>query len=94
MTGSLAPLSRVAERGLPSDTQNVLIFAVGLLGVLFCAIRYITTTSCRQLISSKFKVVHEIEQQLPFACDVREWELLSRREKRRIYWPPTSSSVI
>lgn len=87
LTGLFALLSIVVERGLVSNVQASLFAAVGLLGILLCFIWWTNIRSYRQLNSGKFKVIHEMEQDLPFRCYAREWELLKEGKQHKTYFP-------
>lgn len=39
--------------------------------------------------SGKFKVIHEMEKQLPFPCYVREWDILDSGNNHKNYLPYT-----
>ncbi len=87
LTGLFALLSIVVERGLLSDAQAYLFTAVGMLGILLCFIWVVNIRSYKQLNSGKFKVIHEMEQDLPFRCYAREWEILKGGTERKTYFP-------
>jgi hypothetical protein len=72
------------------DLVNIAFLAITLLGLLLCTVWWLNLLSYRQLNSGKYKVVHEIEARLPYACYDREWEVLGRGEDLRIYLPLTS----
>ena len=94
LTGLFALLSIVVERGLLSNVQAYLFTAVGMLGILLCFIWFINIRSYRQLNTGKFKVIHEMEQHLPFPCYAREWEILKEGRERKTSSPfPTWSST-
>jgi hypothetical protein len=60
------------------DLVNIAFLAITILGLVLCLIWYLNLMSYRQLNSGKFKVIHEMEAQLPYKCYDREWELLGR----------------
>lgn len=66
--------------------DTVLILA-SVMGVFFSGAWYFLLKSYRQLNSGKFKVIHEIEQQLPYASYDMEWEKLGRGKNKKLYWP-------
>lgn len=78
--------------GLPivSNTKvfpenRFLSLALALFGILLCFLWILNINSYRQLNSGKFKVIHEIEKELPFKCYMREWELLGKGKNARKY---------
>jgi hypothetical protein len=64
-----------------SDSQKSLAYPktlfllLSLLGLVLCISWWITIHSYKQLNYLKFKVIHEMEKELPFPCYVREWEI-------------------
>ena len=65
-----------------TSKQTVILIILPLLGIALCILWYINILSYRQLNSGKFKVIHEIEQYLPFPCYDKEWELLGEKRKK------------
>ncbi len=66
------------------ETQpNTIIWAV--LTIIISVLWWFNINSYRQLNSGKFKVIHEMEQQLPFACYDREWDYLGRGKNGKLY---------
>ena len=56
--------------------SDVLTLVGGLIGIVFCLSWYLLIRSYRQLNTSKFAVLHELEEKLSFAFFKREWEKL------------------
>ncbi|MGK7956000.1 MAG: hypothetical protein AB4063_12240, partial [Crocosphaera sp.] len=62
-----------------TDSQKNLIYPktlfllLSILGFILCISWLITIHSYKQLNSLKFKVIHEMEEELPFPCYKREW---------------------
>lgn len=56
-----------------------------VLTIIISLFWWLNINSYRQLNSGKFKVIHEMEQQLPFACYDREWEHLGRGKNGKLY---------
>lgn len=79
----------VVDKEAFSDQFSTILLAFALLGLLLCVVWFFNIRSYRQLNSGKFKVVHEIEQLLPFPCYDREWELLKEGQSRKSYWQLT-----
>ena len=61
------------------------LFAV--IGLILSGAWYFHLRSYRQLNSGKFKVVHQMEALLPFACYDVEWQILKEGKKKETYWP-------
>jgi hypothetical protein len=51
-----------------------------MLGLALCILWSVNILSYRQLNSGKFRVIHEMEQQLPYRSYTREWEILKDRK--------------
>ena len=66
----------IAIAGYLGDEAGGLIWLTALAGVLFSYTWRKLIQSYRSLNTAKFKVIHELEQHLPFAAYDREWEHL------------------
>ena len=86
----LVIVSFIVDKSVFSDQFGVVLLAFALLGLLICVVWYFNIRSYRQLNTGKFKVVHEMEQQLPYPCYDREWELLGAGKTKKKYWQLTS----
>lgn len=90
LSALLVFLSLAGEWKLSGDILNIPAYiATAILGLLLCAVWLLNIQSYRQLNSGKFKVIHEIEQRLPFPCYAREWDILGRGDDARKYLPLT-----
>jgi hypothetical protein len=58
---------------------------ISIFGFFLCIIWYFNIKSYKQLNSGKFKVIHEMERQLPFACFLKEWQHLDEGKDVRKY---------
>lgn len=58
---------------------------LSLLGLFLCMLWFIHLRSFRLLNKSKFKVIHEMEKELPFACFDLEWDLMNQGGKGETY---------
>jgi hypothetical protein len=70
--------------------QQVSVLAVSLLGLFLCVSWYANIQSYRKLSSSKFKVIFELERQLPFTCYENEWKLLKQDKRYQGYLTQTN----
>lgn len=70
--------------------QAIAFLAVSVLGIFLCAVWYINIQSYKRLNSSKFKVISELEKQLPLACYSKEWESLKNDGRYKGYLTQTS----
>jgi hypothetical protein len=69
--------------------QKAAYLAISVLGLFVCLIWFANIRSYRQLNSGKFKVIHEMEQSLPYRCFDREWEILGSGKQAKVYVPLT-----
>lgn len=60
---------------------------LSFLGVLICIIFWFLLRAYKQLNSGKFKVIHEIEQQLPLSIYDYEWNILGSGKDKSKYYP-------
>ena len=81
----LALLSIVFGRNILDEFQTVVFLTIGVLGLGLCVLWNINIRSYRQLNSGKFKVIHEMEQNLPFSCYDREWKILGEGKEAKTY---------
>lgn len=63
--------------------------AVGVGGLVLCSAWHALIRSYRDLNRAKFRVVHDIEAQLPLAVYDAEWEHLGRGHRPDLYRPFT-----
>lgn len=63
---------------------------IAVLGVALTALWYVTIGSYRQLNSGKFKIIHQMEEALPFASYTEEWRILRTPEGGKKYRRLTS----
>ena len=89
LTGLLAVLAIVVEKNILTNVQYVVFFTIALLGLTLCCVWFMNILSYRQLNTGKYMVIHEMEQQLPFACYDREWEVLGKGADWKKYLPLT-----
>jgi len=85
LTALLAVLPIVLNQSIPLSTQPFACLMTAVMGIALCVIWAINITSYRQLNSLKFRVIHEMEQNLPFPCYDREWKILEEEPKRQKY---------
>jgi hypothetical protein len=75
----------LAVDNFSSIAQYLAFLAVSILGLILCYVWNININSYRKLNSGKFKVIHEMEEQLPFACYDREWKILGEGKDAKKY---------
>lgn len=86
----LALLSIIFGRNILGEFQTVVFLIISVLGLVLCILWYVNIRSYRQLNSGKFKVIHEMEQYLPFNCYDKEWEILKKGKESETYLQLTS----
>lgn len=84
LSALLAILSLTGEN-FATEAQNIIFLVVSILGLVLCMVWKININSYGQLNTGKFKVIQEMEAQLPFACYDREWELLGAGQDSKKY---------
>lgn len=85
LSAFLALFSIIVGRNILDEFQAVVFMTIGILGLGLCALWNINIRSYRQLNLGKFKVIHEMEQWLPFNCYNREWEILGKGKEAKTY---------
>jgi len=60
---------------------------LALLGLVICTIFWFLLRSYKQLNSGKFKIIHEIEKELPLSLYDYEWQILGRGKNKKLYYP-------
>ena len=85
LTALLVILSLIIEKNTFSDQTHLVFFSIGLLGCFLCIVWGLNIQSYKQLNSAKFKVIHDMESNLPYACFDKEWEYLGRGKDSKKY---------
>lgn len=83
LSALFALLSLIIEREIVTISQPILLFGMSILGLAICLTWYLNIQSYKQLNSLKFQVLHEMEEQLPFRCFTREWEILKLQNQKK-----------
>lgn len=89
LTALLAALLLVVEKNIFTNIQGFVFAAVAILGIALCCVWVLNIRSYSQLNSGKFRVIHDMEKQLPYPCFDREWDFLGRGTDRKTYFPLT-----
>lgn len=74
------------------DVGTRLVF--GIAAVLICVFWYRLIRSYKQMNSGKFKVIHEIEKELPLSPYDAEWEALGKGKDSKLYKPFTNTEMV
>lgn len=86
---ALIAIQTLAVENYSFTEQLVSQITVGLLGILLCIVWYMNIQSYSQLNSGKFKVIHEMEERLPYACYKKEWDFIGKGEDSAKYFQLT-----
>ena len=89
LTGLLAVLSLSTGKNFLTHYQIFVFFVISFLGLVLNIVWYVNIRSYRQLNTGKFKVIHEMEQQLAFAPYDKEWEILGHGKDSKRYFQLT-----
>ncbi len=84
---ALISMAAYAKSAISIDSFFYII--TSLAGLLICYIWYRLVKSYKNLNSAKFKVVHAIEEELPFKLYDAEWEAVGRGKNKKLYHPFT-----
>jgi len=82
LSGTLAVISVLANTEI---IQEFGLLLAGSLGLTLCILWYLSIISYKQLNSGKYRVIEEMEEDLPFDPFGREWEILDRGENWGTY---------
>ncbi|MGB3183792.1 MAG: hypothetical protein WBB45_20535 [Cyclobacteriaceae bacterium] len=88
LSGLLVVLSFVLhkdQQAMLSRYQPYILFSIGLLGIILCFVWQLNIRSYRQLNSQKYRIIHDMEKQLPYPLFAKEWELLEDGKNRKKY---------
>jgi hypothetical protein len=103
MNGALLTASGLIVQSSGSRTLGAIGVAVlTVAGVLLCGAWRSLIVSFGQLNTGKFKVINEMEKELPAAIYAAEWEALGRGKDPKIYrsftsreiWVPTALLIL
>ncbi len=79
--------------GYVGGTSGNWNWAVSLAGLILCYAWYRLIRSYKDINSGKFKVIHEIEKELPLLPYDAEWEALGRGKDPSLYLPFTHIEI-
>ena len=69
--------------------MRLIILLISVMGIIISTIWNININSYRQLNTGKFKVIHEMEKDLPYPCYDKEWEFLGGGQNSKRYFQLT-----
>ena len=69
--------------------MRLIILLISVMGIIISVIWNVNINSYRQLNTGKFKVIHEMEKDLPYPCYDKEWEFLGQGANSKKYFQLT-----
>lgn len=76
LSGILVVFPFTLDLGNPNPISLMLMFTIGFVGTVVAVVWFFNILSYKQLNSGKFEVIHDMEDELPYPCFRREWEIL------------------
>ena len=86
-------LAALLRFGFGDTPENLVLGLIGALGILLSFSWFVVIRSYRQLNKEKFRVLHDLEKQLPYQFFTLEWDPETRGEKSNRYWKLTNVEV-
>lgn len=65
--------------------EQIILILISVIGIALSVIWYVNIESFKLLNSAKFKVIHEMEKDLPCACFNKEWEYRVEEDESKAY---------
>lgn len=84
LSALLAFLTFLLGRKFCTGYEDVVIGLFAVLGLTLCWVWHTNIQSYRELNSGKFKIIHEMEKDLPHKCFKREWDILKASKYKRL----------
>jgi len=60
---------------------------LAFVGIIICVVFWYLIRSYKQLNTGKFKVIHQIEENLPLVLYKHEWKVLGEGKDKKVYYP-------
>lgn len=89
-----ALLAALLRFGLGNAPEGLVLGIVGAVGVLLSLSWFLVIRSYRQLNSEKFRVLHDLEEHLPYQFFKKEWDPESKGAKSNNYRRLTQVEVV
>ena len=74
--------------------ESLVLITIGGVGALLSVSWFVVIRSYKQLNSEKFRVLHDLEKQLPYQFFTLEWDPQSEGKKSNRYWKLTHVEAI
>jgi len=75
----------LAQFGAGGETRDAAMILLAVMGVVLSVSWWVVIRSYRQLNSGKFRMLHELEEQLPYRPFSREWQFLGEGKDLKLY---------
>ncbi len=94
LVGLFVLLAALLRFGLEDAPEGIVLGTVGAIGVLLSVSWFLVIRSYRQLNREKFRVLHDLEDQLPYQFLKNEWDPKAKGEKSNSYWRLTQVEAV
>ena len=92
--GLVVFLATLLRFGFGDMPESLVLVTIGGVGALLSVSWFVVIRSYKQLNSEKFRVLHDLEKQLPYQFFTLEWDPQSKGKKSNRYWKLTHVEVI
>lgn len=82
LSALLAFLAFVFTKKICIGYERIVLLSFSILGLLLNSVWFINLMSYRKLNTAKFKIINDMEKQLPYPCFDKEWDELGRGESK------------
>ena len=92
--GLVVFLATLLRFGFGDMPESLVLITIGSVGALLSLSWFVVIRSYKQLNSEKFRVLHDLEKQLPYQFFTLEWDPQSKGKKSNRYWKLTHVEVL
>lgn len=92
--GLVVFLATLLRFGFGDMPESLVLITIGGVGALLSVSWFVVIRSYKQLNSEKFRVLHDLEKQLPYQFFTLEWDPQSEGKKSNRYWKLTHVEAI
>ena len=94
LTGFAGAVLAIFGFGAANGPNDAVLTMGGILGMALSVSWFFVIRSYRQLNDAKYKLLKELERELPFQFYEREWDLLEEGKRAQSYWQLTKAESI
>ena len=91
--GLVVFIAALLRFGFGDAPESLVLGTIGGVGALLSVSWFVVIRSYRQLNTEKFRVLHDLEKQLPYQFFTLEWDPEAKGEKSNRYWKLTHVEV-